>query len=271
MNFLRPRIGKLMSIITLISDLGTKDHYSALVKAKILSQAPNSQIIDITHDVAKHNIGQAAYILKSIVMEFPEDSTHIVSVGSKSSVSEHHIAIRYRNRNLILPDNGMFMLFAEYRPDKIVRIQLNLSTGFLAFPMKDVYAPAAAHLANGGDFDGLGPATPKIVEALSVKPTFSEDSIHGQIIYVDDYGNAVSNITEALIQEVGKGKAYSVGMSHQGANIHELSKAYDQNPLGDRLALINGSGHLEVAVNQGRADHLLGLKVDEPIIVVFDA
>jgi len=271
MKFLRPIIGKTVSIITIISDLGTKDHYAALVKAKILSQSPDCQIVDITHHIEKHNIAQAAYVLKSVVMEFPENTTHIVSVGSKSTLSDNHLAIRYRNRNLILPDNGMFMLFAEYRPDQMVKLQLNTATDFTAFPLKDLYAPAATHLANGGSIDGLGPSVAKITEALSVKPTISDGSIRGQIIYVDDYGNAISNITAQMLQEIGKGNAFSVGMSHQGAEIHELSNSYDETALGNRLALINGSGHLEIAINQGRADHLLGLQVDEPIIVVFDA
>lgn len=258
-----------MPIITLTTDLGHKDYYLSQVKAKILSQSPDIQIVDITHEIDKFDIAQAAFVLKNVLDDFPKDTVHIVGVGTKAIDNIPHIGIRYKNQYIITADSGLFNLIARFHPDLVVEIQMNLDTDFLSFPVKDLYAPAAVHLATGGTLEVIGRRTDKLTQRVMMAPTIGPDQITGSIIYVDGYGNAISNITGDLIKEVGKGRDYAIGFISPQYTIERLSKRYGDVPESERLALINSAGHLEIAMNQGRASDLLGLHPGTTIVMQF--
>lgn len=258
-----------MPIITLTTDLGTEDHYVALVKAKILSQLPDAQILDITHSVNPYDIAEAAYILQSILQDFPKDTIHIVGVDARSVDTVPHLGIRYKNQHILTPDNGIFSLIADQHPDQIVELTMKIESDVLFFPVRDLYAPAAAYLANGGTLEVIGRQTKELESRVLMKPTVGNDYIKGSIMYVDRYGNAVSNIHQSLIKEVAKGRDYTIGFVTKGYELEVISKRYDDVVRNERLALINSGGYLEIAVNQGHAADLLGLQKKEPIIMTF--
>ena len=258
-----------MPVITLTTDLGLKDYYLALVKAKILSQIPDAQIIDVSHSINSFDIAEAAFVLKTILKEFPKDSIHIVAVGSQAVDDIRHIGIRYKDRYILTADTGLFSLIADQHPDLVVELQMNIESDVLTFPIRDMYAPAAVFLAKGGTLEVIGRRTEQLVERMSVKPTTGSDFIKGAIIYVDKYGNAISNIDANLIKEIGKGREFLIGFAHKGAEMTEIKKRYSDTPMGDRLALINTAGHLEIAINQGHAANLLGLHKGAAVIMTF--
>jgi hypothetical protein len=258
-----------MPIITLTSDLGYDDHYLAMVKAKIFSQKPDAQIIDISHSVDSFNIAEAAYIVKSILREFPKDTIHIVAVGTKSIDDITHLGIRYQDQFILTADTGFFSLIAEQHPDIVVELQMNVDTDVRIFPMRDLYAPAAVYLSTGGTLEVIGRRIDKLTERVLIKPTTGPDYIKGVVIYVDRFGNAISNIDTKLIKEVGKGREFLIGFVQKGYEMSEIKKRYSDAEPGDRLALINSSGHLEIAINEGHAADLLGLHPGEAVIMTF--
>jgi S-adenosyl-L-methionine hydrolase (adenosine-forming) len=258
-----------MPVITLTTDLGLDDYYLALVKAKILSQLPDAQIIDISHSINPFDIAEAAFVLKTILKEFPKDTIHIVAVGTEAVDDIRHIGIRYKDRYILTADTGLFSLIADQHADLIVELQMNIESDVLIFPARDLYAPAAVFLANGGTLEVIGRRTDKLVERISVKPTTGHDYIKGAVIYVDKYGNAISNIDNTLIKEIGKGREFHIGFVQKGYEMTEIKKRYSDVPLGDRLALMNSAGHLEIAINQGHAANLLGLHTGATVIMTF--
>jgi S-adenosyl-L-methionine hydrolase (adenosine-forming) len=259
-----------MPTITLTTDLGLRDFYTASIKAKIISQIPDCQIIDISNDVEKFNIGEAAYFLSSTISDFPKDTVHIVGVGSLATDNIRHLGIRYRDQYIIAPDNGFFSLIANQYPDIMVELTMNSDTDLVTFPIRDLYTPAAIHLARGGTLEVIGRRTENYLKRALIPAQSSEHYIKGMIMYVDDFGNAISNINEELIKKVGKGRRFIVGFIQKGYDIDQLEKRYEDVGEGDRLATINGSGWLEIAINRGHAANLLGLHRGETVIVSFD-
>lgn len=258
-----------MPIITLTSDLGYQDHYLAMVKAKILSQKPDAQIIDINHSIHKFNIAEAAFVLKTMLGEFPKDTIHIVGVGTQSIDDIAHLGIRYRDQYILTADTGLLSLIADQHPDLVVELQMNIDTDIRLFPMRDLYAPAAVHLSNGGTLEVIGRRVETFKERVLLKPTTGSDYIKGAVIYVDGYGNAISNIDTKLIKEVGKGREFLIGFVQKGYEMTDIKLRYTDVAMGERLALINSSGHLEIAINQGHAADLLGLHAGESVIMTF--
>ncbi len=258
-----------MPIITLISDLGNRDFYLASLKAKIFSQLSDVQVIDIHNHVDPFNIAQAAFVLQNVFNDFPKDTIHMIGVASGSVDELPHLGIRYRNQYILAPDNGFFSLIAEQQPDTLVELTQKLDTDQLTFPLRDLYAPAACHLARGGTLEVIGRRLETFERRTLMQPVLGQDYIRGTVVYVDSYGNAITNITREMMQTQSRGREFMIGFREADYGIESISKRYSDAGEGDRLALFNSAGYLEIALNQGHASNLLGLKTGEMIIIEF--
>lgn len=257
-------------IITLTTDLGHGDYYLSLIKAKIYSQDVDCQIIDISHNIDKFNLGEAAFVLKSVLPSFPKGTIHIVGVASGAVDEGRHLVFSYLNQFIITADNGFFSLIADHHPDLVVELKINLDTDDVNFPSRDLYAQAATLLARGVTPEVIGQPIQDYQKRAMLQPVIGDGFIKGSITYVDNYGNAISNVNKELFKKVGKGRSFIVGFIQKGYEINEISRRYSDASEGDRLAMFNSAGMLEVAINHGNASHLLGLEKGETIIISFD-
>ncbi|SDX25146.1 hypothetical protein SAMN05444411_10437 [Lutibacter oricola] len=276
-----------MSIITLTTDFGTKDHFVGAIKGTIYSELPDARIVDITHEISPFNITETAYILRNAYKSFPEGSIHIIGVDSELNDDNKHIAIKLDNHYFICPDNGVISLLAsEVKPEKIVEI--NIHDRFESvFPVLDVFVKVACHISRGGTLEVIGKIIPDYKKLVEVQPTISADksTISGNIIYIDNYGNTISNINQKLFQEIGRGRDFEVI-----ANNYSFKKIYNKysdfidfslpkeqrQKDGTKLALFNSANYLEIAVFRsnlntvGGASTLLGLKYRKVITIKFN-
>lgn len=259
-----------MPIITIISDLSEKDFYLASVKAKIHSQLDDIQVVDISNNINAFDIGQAAFVLQNVINDFPKNTVHLIGVDTGAMDEYTHLGIRYKNQFIIAPDNGFFSLIAEQRPDLIVEINMNLDTDQLTFPLRDLYTKAACHLARGGTLEVIGKPTEHYSQRSSLQPVFGGDYIRGMVIYVDHYGNALTNITHKMMKEQSRNRGFEISFRTADFSIDSISLRYSDVPEGERLALFNSAGFLELAMNKGHAANLLGLQVGEMIMIRFD-
>ncbi len=275
-----------MSIITLTTDFGTKDHFVGAVKGTIYSELPDAKIVDISHHISPFNITETAYILRNAYKSFPEGSIHIIGVDSELNAEIKHIALKLDNHYFICPDNGVISLLAsEIKPEKIVEINIHdyIET---SFPVLDVFVKVACHIARGGTLEIIGKIIPEFKKMIELHPTIGtgNNSISGNIIYVDNYGNSISNISKKLFQEVGKGREFEVI-----ANKYTFSKIYtkycdivdftlpkeQRQKDGSKLAIFNSADYLEIAMYRsnlntvGGAWSLLGLNYRDIITVKF--
>lgn len=275
-----------MPIITLTTDFGLKDHSVAAVKGALYSELDHVQIVDISHEVSPFNYTEAAYIIKNAYYNFPENSIHIIGVDSELTSENKHLAIYLDGHYFICADNGILSLIAsEIKPDKIVEI--NIHDKFeRKFKILDVFISVAAHICRGGDLDIIGKTIPNMNELTHVKPIVNqaEDQIIGHIIYIDNFGNVVSNISKKLFKTVAKGRKVLISArSTQFKNVYSnYSEAINfdvpkenREMEGKKIALFNSSDFLELAIYKsnplsvGGASSLFGLKYLDTLTVKF--
>lgn len=275
-----------MSIITLTSDFGTKDHFVGAVKGAIYSTIPEARIVDISHQISPFNITETAYILKNAYLNFPEGTIHIVGVDSELTEENKHIALLLNGHFFICPNNGIIsMIASEINPTKIVEINIH-DRLVSSFSVLDVFVQVAAHIARGGTLEVIGKTITDIKQIVEIQPTISTEKnrISGNVIYIDNYGNIISNITEKLFHEVGKSRDFILNASsYKFYKIHrKYSEIVDftlpieqRKGAGNRLALFNSAGYIEIAIYKsnlttvGGASSLLGLDYRDSITIDF--
>ena len=276
-----------MSIVTLTTDFGNKDYSVAAVKGAILSTIKNPKIIDISHQIEPYNVTQAAYVLKNAYKNFPQGSIHIVGVESEITPENGHIAMYFDGHYFIGADNGIFtMIKGEIKADKIVIININ-NQNAISFPALDTFIKVAAHLSRNGSLEVIGKATNEIRELVELKPVVNAkvDQIVGSVIYVDNYGNVITNITRKLFNEVGKSRKYTIfARNVKFKKVYETySDAIDftipkekREEDGKKIALFNDAEHLELAIYKsnplsvGSAYNLFGLEYRDSVTVKFN-
>ncbi len=259
-----------MSIITLTTDLGNKDSYLATVKASIYSQISDVKIIDISNNISPFNIYEAAFILKNCYKDFPDGTIHIISIDDEISVRNEHVAIKVNNQYFIGSDNGLFTLFLnEIKAEKIVKLNISQKTNCTTFAIKNIFVPAACHLARGGTMEIIGSVISDLeVQKMELQPVFNNNILKGLIIYVDNYGNAFSNITKEQFYKL-KRNSFSIMFGREDEKITKISSKYKDVPIAEKLAIFGENNLLQIAINQGQANKLLGLNLHETIRVEF--
>ncbi|NDI99916.1 SAM-dependent chlorinase/fluorinase [Flavobacterium sp. LaA7.5] len=274
-----------MSIITLTTDFGLKDHFVGALKGKILSEYREAVIVDISHDIDLFNIPEASYIIGAAYANFPKGTVHLIGVDAEHTKENRHIAMQWNDHYFICSDNGILSILTQkIVPQKIVEITIHDRFGEEATEM-DVFVKVAAHIARGGLLNVVGKDISEIRKINQLQPVVSNDNstIKGYIVYIDHFGNCVTNITKRLFKDVGRGRDYEItfnnkvikgikdGYSDFTVNERFSLKDYE----GEKLALFNEAGFLEIAIYRsnpstvGTARSLLGLKYRDVVNIVF--
>lgn len=275
-----------MAFITLTTDFGVRDHFVGAIKGFIYSELPQAVIVDISHEISPFNITEAAYILKNAYKTFPKGTVHIIGVDSELTPENKHIAVTIDGHHFVGADNGILSFLAqEIVPEKLVEINIHDRVQGI-FPVLDVFVKVATHLARGGQPEVIGKriTSMKVLKGLSPVVNATQDQINGSVIYIDNYGNVISNISRKHFESYRKGRDFEVwARNHRFTRVHEkysdvinfnLEKS-KRNADGERLAIFNSSGLLEIAVYKsnletvGGASSLLGLNYRDSITVKF--
>jgi len=259
-------------IITLLSDFGVKDPYVAEMKAVILSICPNVTIVDISHEVREFDVRMGAFILAQAAPFFPEGTIHVAVVDPGVGTKRRPIIVQTESSLYVGPDNGLLLLSA--RKTKISHIYQITNREYMlqnvsrTFHGRDVFSPAAAHLAKGVSPWEFGPEisdplTPSFTEAVVRK-----GEVQGEVIHVNGFGNLVTNITSKDLEDIGvaEGKNLLLRLGSKDLTLR-LCTAYGEVPPNTPLCIIGSSAFLEVAVNQGDASQALGTMSGEKVTI----
>lgn len=244
------------ALITLTTDFEEREAYVASTKGVLYSRCPGATLVDLTHQIARQGVAEAALFLAGAVPYFPGGTVHLVAVASGA----RPIAVSLGGQFVVCPDNGVLTLLAEQLPvdeaRAITNPQLNLSTGGQTYFAREVFAPAAAELARHGTLQEMGDRIEKIARLDLPRPERRGDRvIHGQIIHVNRFGSLVTNVHRSALAGVRVTKVIAGDFP-----IGALSESYADVPTGSPLALFGSSGYLEVAYNGDRADTKLNLR-----------
>ncbi|MBW1298664.1 SAM hydrolase/SAM-dependent halogenase family protein [Aquimarina litoralis] len=276
-----------MPIITLTTDFGIKDHFVSAVKGAIYTELPEATIVDISHEISPFHITEAAYIIQNAYKSFPKGSIHIVGIDSELNPENKHIAVLLDDHYFICANNGLISLIAsEFRPAKIVEINIHDAIG-TNFPVLDVFVAVACHIARGGTLEVIGkPITEiKMIKGITPIVNLGDKQIVGSIIYIDNYGNLITNITRKLFEDVGKGRSFKITARsavfskiyerYSDAINFEVEKSKREED-GKKLAVFNSSGYLELAIYKsnpktvGGASSLFGLYFRDTVSITFE-
>jgi S-adenosylmethionine hydrolase len=255
-----------MPIITLTSDWGHKDHYLAAVKGRIMSQLPEADIIDISHDIKPFSLKEAAFIIRNCYANFPEGTVHLIAVRTESSKENPHMAALYDGQYFLCGNNGLFSLIFDFRPEKLVVLPTD-NIRNPTFSVLDSLVEAAVYLASAKEIEKLGKKTDEWVQKTQFQPVVSGNVIKGVVVYVDNYENVITNISRELFNEVGKGRRFLIECRSE--EVDTIFDNYAQAGVGDIMALFSHTGFLEIAINHDHASSLLGLYVNDLIRVEF--
>ncbi|MCV9927817.1 SAM-dependent chlorinase/fluorinase [Flavobacterium sp. LS1R49] len=274
-----------MSIITLTTDYGLKDHFVGALKGKILSEYSEATIIDISHDVDPFNTSEASYIIGASYFSFPKGTVHLIGVDIERNKENQHIAMQWNDHYFICADNGILsMLTQKIVPQKIVFINIHDRLPGDASDL-DVFIKVACHIAKGGLLNVIGKETQSIKQITELQSIVSNDgnSLKGYVSYIDHFGNVVTNISKKQFLEVARGRQYEIVMKPKSIKTilpnYSAIASSEKYPIktyeGEKLAIFNEAGFLEIAIFRsnpskvGSANSLLGLNYRDTILIQF--
>ena len=272
-----------MQIVTLTTDLGLTDHFVASIKGQLYSRLPEVRIVDVSHEVQSFNIAEAAYYVNNVLDSFPDGTVHFLGVDALPEITidriennRYPLVMKLNGQFFVGCDNGIFSLLKNYdSAEVIVRLDDFTSKSALRFPTRHIYIPTIARLLEGEDINNLGEPTTTIHQVFTAQPIIENNLIKGSVVHTDKYGNVVVNITERHFNEVGAGSPFTIYFRSTRYFIDRIAENYNEVPTGEKLALFNESGLLEISINKGvygnggGASTLLGLKVGDVIRIEF--
>lgn len=275
-----------MAIITLTTDFGEKDHFAGAVKGAIYNELPDVKIVDISHSVSPFSIPEAAYIIQNAYSSFPKGTIHIIGIDSEINEENKHIAIKLDDHYFLCANNGiMSMVCSDIAPEKIVEINIHdkIET---SFPVLDVFVKVACHIARGGTLEVIGKLIETIKPIKNIIPFVNDEKnqIIGNVIYIDNYGNVVTNIKRAFFESIQKGRNFEIyARSYKFKKIHQKYSDIvnfkipidKRNDEGRGLVVFNSSDYMEIAIYKsncktvGGASTLMGLNMRDTVTIQF--
>jgi len=264
-----------MRIITLLTDFGVESTYPAQMKGVILGRCPDLVLVDLTHAVPRHEVRTAAFLLASAAPAFPPGTVHMAVVDPQVGSQRRILAAEGAGHLYLAPDNGLLTLVAQgqflfgagHPPARVISVE---NQSFFrrqvssTFHGRDLFAPVAAAMACGTPIDELGPEVESIERFDLPLPDRYEGSLRGEVLYVDPFGNLVTNVSGRMLAELDPS---AIQVYLEGAVVRGLSRAYSDVPAGILLAYIGSAGLLEIAVNRQSAAVRLGAGVGTPLVV----
>ena len=253
-------------IITLTSDFGTCSPFVGAMKGVILSINPAARVIDLSHDIPPFDLRHAAFFLAEALPHFPPNTIHVVVVDPEVGSARNALFVGVANQRLLVPDNGCWTLLAEGR-DRPLRVVKLAEAKFWRTPVsptfhgRDIFAPVAAYLSLGVSPSQLGPALTTWRELAWPVPHRTAHAIAGEIIFVDHFGNLISNIPGHALA----GLPPTARVIIADGVVAWKVRTYADALVGDLVSLVSSSGLFEVAVVQGNAAAKLGLGVGAPL------
>ena len=243
-----------MSIITLMTDFGSADHYVAEVKGVLLSGAPGVTLVDVTHGIPPSDIRSGAYIIGRTWHRFPSGSIHLAVVDPGVGSSRAALAFAAHGHFFVGPDNGLFTGVLHDAAVEAVVLPVP-KTASPTFHGRDLFAPAAAALANGVPVHTLGQPFPGVPERLAyTAPHYEGKTIVGEVVYIDRFGSLITNLTSELVPTYAR-------LEVEDLDLGPLRQTYSDVTAGGLLAYVGSGGAIEIAVRNGSAARRLGVGV----------
>lgn len=253
-----------MDIVTLTTDFGTSDYYAAMLKGEILKSFPACRIVDITHNISRHDIMEAAFFVKGIYRHFPRQTIHLVAVNTYYAELNQLILFEYDGYFFLGPNNGIFSLVVpDLDPRGVIEVPMN--------SREDIYhslGKVIQQLSQGKLLTEIGLPVQEYERRLSLQAVVNVDYIRATIMHVDVFGNVIINVDRSTFERIRNGRSYAI-YYRSNDPITKLSHRYNDVPIGEICAFFNDIDMLEIAINMGNVHQLMSLNKNETIQIDF--
>lgn len=250
----------VMSVVTITSDWNKKDFYAGALEGKLLGIAP---VCEITHQIHPFDVRMGVFVLRQAYSFYPLGSIHILAVQAQATDHLPMSVAFYEGHYFITINDGRFSLLFDHEPEWIRAVYSTSGT----FSEIEAYLKAVKAIVEGNLEDRTLPAEMK----TEVRPSAvaEKDYIMGQVIYIDSYGNAITNVSRSLFRKVGAGRSFRIFLQGPYTRIEKLSENYGGVRPGELLALFNNTGLLELAVFMGNLSSLENIGLYDEIQIQF--
>ncbi|UYQ95806.1 SAM-dependent chlorinase/fluorinase [Chitinophaga horti] len=248
-----------MSVVTLTSDIGLQDYLVAAMKGQLLQTCPDTRVMDISHRISPFNLPQAVYIFKGAFDYYPAGTFHIVLINLFDKKHDHMLIARFKDQYICCADNGFITMIAGNQAQEIIRLNLDPTLSKTTLNVSAAFAEAIKSMCNGAALSQLGPTAEDIIVKNNLQPLTGADYLEGQIIHIDNFENVIVNITREQFETHRAGRRFAI-MFRRNEMITTISETYADVPEGQKVAMFNSAGYLEIAVNKGNAAGLFGLQ-----------
>lgn len=275
----------LVQLVTLTSDFGIADGYVAAMKGVLLSIAPQARLVDLSHHIPPQDVRRAAFLLSTVIPFFPPATVHLAVVDPGVGTGRRAIAVQTPQATFVGPDNGLFTYVLsearEWAAVELANPDYRLPHLSDTFHGRDLFAPAAAHLALGAPLQTLGPPVVAPVELPVPRLEIAPDRLEGEVLHVDRFGNLITSL--GRLRWEGKRLALSPAFRRDlpplslpaaeaqveiaGRALLGIRRTYGEVGVGDLLALVGSHGFLELALRQGSAADTLSVRPGEGVTV----
>lgn len=248
-----------MALVTLTSDIGQQDYMVGAVKGQLAQINPAFTLLDISHELSPFNYPQAAYVCRNAIKNFPPYTYHIILVNLFEKKPEQLLLAFHNDQYLLCADNGLLTMILEGKPEMVIGLPMDKTSIRNTLYCVRVMGQAIDNLINGTRLLDIGIPDVPFLEKNHLRPLFGDNWIEGQIIFIDHFENVVVNITRDEFEEHRKGRSFRVVFKRDEV-IDRISESYADVAEGEKLALFNSAGYLEIAIQKGNAAGLFGLQ-----------
>ncbi len=249
----------MAQIITFTTDWHNSDYYIGAIKAAIISKLPEVVFVDISHNIESFSISQAAFVLKSSYSGFPKGTIHIIGVDSEPDKDGKILIAKYKSQYFICNDNGCTGLIFEDKPETVIIIKPGFAFEGSYFTELNLFTDLAVYIGKKGDISELGTVVEDVKRNPGLIAQIEPDMINGEVIYIDSYGNAITNITREIYDDYVAGTRFEILLNTNRIKTSEIHSSYKQVDSGKLVCIFNSLGILEIAVREGNASQLLNL------------
>lgn len=257
-------------IITLTTDFGSQDYYVSAMKAVILGISSEVRLVDISHDLPPQDIMAGAWVLKNTAFLYPPGTIHLAVIDPGVGSTRRPVLVEVQNQFFVGPDNGLFSLVVEGKEHRVFELSNRhfwRESVSPTFHGRDIFAPVAAWLSRQGRPERFGAELKELTTYRWARPISDDEGIQGWVVHIDRYGNLITNIPRSFIQSLQGNTSFKIYVGN--TILKEMCHSFCDVAEGEAVALTGSSGMLEIAINKGNAERMLGVEKGAPVSLVI--
>ncbi|MCU0458522.1 MAG: SAM-dependent chlorinase/fluorinase [Bacteroidales bacterium] len=251
-----------MPLITLTTEWREDDFFNGIVKGKLSSGCPGIPIVNNAGGIPPLNIMHGAFVIRNTYNHYPEGTIHLIFISSEGSGEHPHLLVRANNHWFVGADNGMFNLILNSEPDLIISLRNETGADEIT-----LFTAAAAALLRGESPESLGKRVSSVSEKVPLRATIDRNVIIGSVIFIDSYGNAITNITREIFSRVFEGRDYRILIKSNNYYTEKISRYYSDEPVGEIVTRFNTLDLLELSINGANLCQLFAVDTGDAVRV----